>query len=362
MSEDAWRPVAAVRAALRPPSGESADNENGEACSDHRPLFRRHIHHPFPASDLLVLYKHAMREKSKILVILGPTASGKSGLAVALAKKFDGEVVSADSRQVYRGLDIGTGKITKRETRGVRHHLLDVASPKRAFTVAQYQKLARRALRNILRHGKLPIVCGGTGLYIDALLHNTAFPAVPPNLKLRRELEKESAEKLFARLRKLDPRRAETIDRHNKRRLIRALEIVLTTGKSIPRHSNILQNVGMFETLKIGVGLPKEELRKRINARIQNWLRHGLLREVKNLRKSGLSWKRLDELGLEYRYPALYLQGKISREEMIRKMEVETWRYAKRQMTWFKRDKEIIWTKNKKEAISLASNFLAAGQ
>lgn len=301
-----------------------------------------------------------MPEKSKIIVILGPTASGKSDLAVNLAKKWNGEVISADSRQIYRKLNIGTGKISKREMRGIRHHLLDIASPRRAFTVTQYQNLARRALKNILRRGKVPIICGGTGFYIDALLYNVSFPNIPPNPKLRKKLEKELPDKLFDQIKKLDPSRAKTIDPHNKRRLVRALEIILATGKPVPKYTKKFKPIDATPNniLKIGILLPKEKLREKINSRIRKWLKMGLLREIKNLRKSGLSWKRLNELGLEYRYPAMYLRGKISYEEMVRKMEIETWRYAKRQMTWFKKDKNINWVKSKKEALSLASKFL----
>ena len=343
------------------------------------------------------------------MIILGPTASGKSELAVGLAKKFNGEVISADSRQIYRGLDIGTGKIPRDRPnairmksnrkrmfdknsrsfasnsgeylhRGIRHHLLDVASPKRIFTVAQYQKLAGRALQQILRRGKLPIICGGTGLYIDALLYNTSFPAVPPNPKLRRELEKEPAEKLFARLQKLDPRRAANIDRHNKRRLVRALEIVLSTGKPIPSlitarggqarlsASGGNRRISNFDILKIGVRLPDKKLKQRIHTRLIKRIRQGMIGEAEKLHRGGLGWRRMEELGLEYRYLARYLQGKISKEEMVRQLGKEIRRYAKRQMTWFsarggsamggKRDKKIHWIQKPQEAIGLTLQFL----
>lgn len=306
-----------------------------------------------------ISYNHIMPKKSKILVILGPTASGKSDLAVALAKKFNGEIISADSRQVYRGLSIGTGKITKREMQGVRHHLLDVASPKRVFTVVQYQKLARRALRDILRRGKVPIICGGTGLYIDALLYDIPFPNVPPNPKLRRKLEKESAENLFAKLQRLDPHRAKSIDPHNKRRLIRALEIVTLAGKPVPplkTHSRSSQNI---EVLKIGLRPDNQILKPRINQRLRQRLRRGMIEEAKRLHRQGLSYRRMEGLGLEYRYLARFLQGKISKAEMINQLEKEIWRYAKRQITWFKRDKEIHWLKNAAGAEALVRQFLA---
>lgn len=289
----------------------------------------------------------------KIIAVLGPTASGKSDLAVTIAKKIGGEVISADSRQVYRGLDIGSGKITRRGMRGVRHRLLDVASPRGLFTVARYQGLARRAVKDILRRGKVPIVAGGTGLYIDSLLYNTPLPEVAPDQKLRAKLEKNTVAELYARLKELDPRRAANIETKNKRRLVRALEIVLATGKPVPALGERKPTYGNI--LKIGIALPAETLKKRIHARLVKRLKQGMLREVSILHNAGLSWKRLDDLGLEYRFASRYLRDMISREEMIRLIESESWKYAKRQMTWWRKDKEIIWVKNEREALALVN-------
>lgn len=304
------------------------------------------------------------RVKPKIIVILGPNASGKSSLAIELAKKFGGEVISADSRQVYKGLNIGSGKITKKEMRGIPHHLIDVVSPKNppvgGFTVSDYQKLAKKAMEKIISRNKIPIICGGTGLYIDALIYNHAFPSAPPDPKLRRKLEKKSAEELFKRLKKLDPKRAAVIDRHNKRRLVRALEIVLKTKKPVPP----LKKESAYDALKIGVKWPDEKLKARIKERLLSRLKSGMINEVKKLHSpptgGAVSWKRLYDLGLEYRYISLYLREILSKEEMTEKLEKETWHYAKRQMTWFKRDKEIIWLKKpaKKEAMGLVKEFL----
>ncbi len=284
----------------------------------------------------------------KLIVILGPTASGKSDLAVSLAKKFNGEVISADSRQVYKGLNIGTGKITKKEMRGVKHHLLDVASPKKRFTVSDFVHSTNQAIAKIVESKKIPIVCGGTGFYIDALLGDKQIPEVPPNEKLRKELEKRSAEELFEILQKLDPERARTIEKQNPRRLVRAIEICKELGR-VPKFE---ARNPKYETLKIGVKVGEKELKIRINKRIQKWFRQGLLKEVQNLHKKGLSWKRMGEIGLEYKIVAGFLKShpkeKVSKAafdtlQLKKEMSEKTWAYAKRQMTWFKRDKNTIW-------------------
>ncbi len=282
--------------------------------------------------------------KQKIIVILGQTAAGKSALAVKMARKIGGEVVSADSRQVYKGLDIGSGKITKKEMRGVPHHLLDVASPKRRFTAAQYQKLAMAAIKKILARGKTPIICGGTGLYIDSITKGIVFPEVPPNQAMRNLLEKKGADELFKLLRKIDPKRAKNIDAKNKVRLVRAIEIAKKLGRVPPLPSRAEGNpASKYEFMKIGLKLPENELKRKIKKRLLARMKEGMVSEVRKLHEDSLSWRRLEELGLEYRYVAQYLQKKISREEMLSKIKTESWRYAKRQMQWFKRDKEIKW-------------------
>jgi tRNA dimethylallyltransferase len=309
--------------------------------------------------------------KPKIIVILGPTASGKSELAVKLAKKFNGEVISADSRQVYKGLDIGSGKITKKEMRGIKHHLLDVASPKRIFTVSQYQKSARKVIKEILKKGKIPIICGGTGLYIDAVVYNWQLPEIPPQPELRKKLGKLATEELFKKLQKLDPRRAENIDKNNRRRLIRALEIVMITGRPIPPITILSKRSSEkdseFEILKIGIKKEAEELKQLIRKRLIKRLKQGMIEEVKNLHeKQKVSWRRLDDLGLEYRYVSRYLRNMMSRprsrasslrgrQEMISAIEKESYKYAKRQMTWFKRDKNIHWIAETEKAIGLVN-------
>ena len=293
--------------------------------------------------------------KNKLIAIVGPTASGKTGLSIKLAKKFNGEVVSADSRQVYRGMDIGTGKVTKKEMQGIPHYLLGVVSPKNRFTVSQYQKLALRAIRNIQKKNKIPFLVGGTGFYIQSVVDGIIIPEVKPDWKLRKKLEKKSAEELFLTLKKLNPKRAKNIDRYNKRRLVRAIEIVLKTEKPIPA---LKKSPLPYPVLIIGVKKDFPELKKLIRKRLFGRLRQGMVAEVQKLRKSGVSWKRLEEFGLEYRYIALHLQKKLSYQEMVEKLQKEIEHYAKRQMTWFKRDKKIKWVKSCKEAEPIVKRFL----
>ncbi|MFA5095196.1 MAG: tRNA (adenosine(37)-N6)-dimethylallyltransferase MiaA [Candidatus Paceibacterota bacterium] len=263
----------------------------------------------------------------KVIVILGLTATGKSDLAVKIAKKVDSEVISADSRQVYKGLDIGTGKITKKEMKGIPHYLLDVVNPKRKFTVAEYQKKAIYAIAEIIKKGKIPIICGGAGFYIDAITKGMIFPEVPPNLKLRRTLYPKSAITLFEYLKKLDPKRAKNIDKNNKVRLIRAIEITKTLGK-VPK---IMKDYPSYKFVKIGLYLPPNELRKKVEKRVKKMFKDDLLNEIKKLKKAGISQKRLKELGFEYDNPTY--------EKVVK----ETLKYTKRQMTWFKRDRDIKW-------------------
>jgi tRNA dimethylallyltransferase len=302
----------------------------------------------------------------KIIVILGPTASGKSDLAVKIAfwlsskeikKEFaieGGEIISADSRQVYRGMDIGTGKITKEEMKGIPHYLLDVSSPKRNFTVAQFVDLAKKAISKIFKKKKIPIICGGTWFYIYALVDGYTFPRVKPDWKLRKELEKKSEKKLFEELKKLDQERAKTIDPHNKRKLIRAIEIVKKIGKVPPLKKQPLP----YPVLFLGIEKNFSELKKLIEKRLLKRLKQGMIEEVKKLRESGVSWKKLESFGLEYEWIAKYLQGKIEKEEMIKKLQKDIEKFAKKQIKVFKKDKRVIWIKNEKKAKRIARKFL----
>jgi len=280
-----------------------------------------------------------MKEKKiKIIVILGQTATGKSDLAARIAKKLNGEIISADSRQVYKGLDIGSGKITKKETRGVPHYLLDVANPKRQFSVAQYKKLADNKIIKIYKTRKIPFIVGGSGFYIQAIVDGLVLPKVKPNNKLRKKLEKKSAKELFSMLKKLDKNRAKKIEKDNPRRLIRAIEIAKALGK-VPK----LKTNSKYETLQIGLKLSDKKLKNNIHKRIVSRIQSGMISEVKKLRAESVSWERLESFGLEYRFIARYLQGKIKKEEMLNKLETEIWHFAKRQIRWFKKDARIKW-------------------
>lgn len=276
--------------------------------------------------------------KPQIIVIVGPTASGKTSLSIELAKKLNGEVVSADSRQVYKGLDLGTGKVTKTEMDDIPHHLLDVANPQETYTVTDYVRDARKEIADIIARGKLPIIVGGTFFYVDALLGRSIPPEVEPNEVLRAELEKKSEEELFSLLTEKDPERAETIDKDNKRRLVRALEIIDALGK-VPT----AQSEELYDATIIGISISKEKLKENIHKRLIDRLDKGMIEEVKNLHANKLSYERMYELGIEYKYIAEYLNEKITKEEMTKQIELKSLQYAKRQMTWLKRDKEIRW-------------------
>lgn len=275
--------------------------------------------------------------KPKLIIITGPTATGKSDFAVRVAKEIGGEIISADSRQVYKGLDIGSGKITETEMQGVPHHLLDITGPQNVVSVDQYKRLAHKKIKEIIERGNTPIICGGTGFYIDAVTKGMSFPEVPPNEELRKELEEKTTEELFTQVESLDSTRAKTIDAKNRVRLIRAIEIATALG-----HVPEIKSEHPYDTLFIGLDLPDEVLKEKINIRLFARI-SPMLEEIKNLNENGLSWKRMIALGLEYRYGAMCVKEKISQEEMISKLQTEIWKYAKRQRTWFKRNKKIVW-------------------
>jgi len=276
--------------------------------------------------------------RKKLLVICGPTAVGKSSLAVQIAQRYNGEVVSADSRQVYKGLDIATGKITEKEMQNLPHHLLDVVDPQKPFSVHDYKQHADAVIANIHNRDKLPILCGGSGFYIQAVVDDLAFPDVPPNEDLRSKLREYSTERLYEKLKEKDPRRAKNIDENNPVRLIRALEIVDELGK-VPT----LEKQQRFDSFQIGLKRPDKELKQRIIARTKERLENGMIEEAQELQKKGLSLKRLRDLGLEYKHLADFLESNISKQELFKNIVRSDWQYAKKQRTWFQKDDRIQW-------------------
>lgn len=291
----------------------------------------------------------------KLIVVLGPTAVGKSDMAVqiALALKTQGkhagnpkgiyrsaEIVSADSRQIYTGLNIGAGKITKKEMCGIPHHCLDILSPKRRklFSVAEFQTHAFKAIDDILSRGVVPILCGGTGFYIDAIVDGIILPEVKTDMQLRKKLETHSTERLVKMLEKLDADRLAEIDQQNRVRLIRSIEIAKALGK-VPKLIKKIQ----YETLLIGLDIPKEDLMNKVHTRAIKRLKQGMIAEAKHLHEDGVSWKRMKQLGLEYGLLAELLQNKLTREQFIERLKIETWQYAKRQRTWFYKNGDVKW-------------------
>lgn len=288
-------------------------------------------------------------DPERLIVLLGPTACGKSGLAVEIATIVGGEVISADSRQVYRGLDIGTEKITLAEMKGVPHHCIDIASPRRSFSVEQWRRHAERAVAGCMRRGNVPILAGGTGLYVDALVFGTQFPAVKPNTTLRKRLSRMSTENLFSMLTDLDPERARTIEAQNPRRLIRAIEVATALGKVPP----LAHRRALYPVTWIGIAPPFATVEERIATRLDRALGSGLVDETRMLREDlHLSWTRIDELGMEYRVCARYLRGEIPEHALRDTLVSEVRRYAKRQMTWLKRYDEVPWYESAGSALS----------
>ncbi len=328
----------------------------------------------------------------KIIVIVGPTASGKTDLGLVLAKKYNGEIVSADSRLVYSGMDIGTAKpggqwsstvilgesskaardlsdngqrffLRRRNDRltyvvdGIPHHLIDIVNPDQEFSLADYKKMAVDAIDDILQRGKLPIVVGGTGLYVWALVDNLDIPKVAPDNALRKELESKSLPEIVQMLQEKDPESAARIDLKNPRRVMRALEVVMASGQSFARQQT--KSEPLFNALQIGLEVPKEELYKRIEARVDAQIEAGLVEEVKSLVDAEYSWELPSMSGIGYRQIGMCLRGELSLSEAVELLKRDTRQYAKRQLTWFKRDKRIQWVRELDETERLVDGFLS---
>jgi tRNA dimethylallyltransferase len=308
------------------------------------------------------------KTSKKLIVVLGPTATGKTKLAVFLASKFNGEIISADSRQVFRGMDIGTGKdltdyVVNQDKKKITipYHLIDVVSPKTEFNVAKYQRLAYLAIEDILSRGKVPILVGGTGLYLDAVIYGYDFASQSSKkelIEIRKKLAKLNLKQLLKKLEKVDPETFKVIDQDNRRRVQRALEIYYQTGQRKSELSS--RKKTDYESLILGIKFPLEEIYQKIGRRLKERIDEGMIEEVKKLHDRGVSWQRLDGFGLEYRYVSRYLRGIITKVEMLEQLEREIRRFSKRQLTWFKRNNDINWLigDNLKEKMAQAEKMV----
>jgi tRNA dimethylallyltransferase len=278
----------------------------------------------------------------QLIVVPGPTASGKSALGIALAQRFHGEIVSADSRQVYRGLDIGTAKVTAEERALVPHHLLDVADVQEIYTVSQFQQQAIAAINDIAARGSQPFLVGGSPHYIQAVVDNLDIPAIPPQPALRAELEARPLAELLAQLEELDTQSAVIIDRNNRRRVIRALEVCLTSGKPFSEQRRVA--APLYRSLLLGIQWPREELYRRIDRRVDERMQLGMVQEVRTLLDKGVSHERLEALGLEYRFISRWLRSEFPSEEaMAERLKFAIHDFTRRQLTWFRKDTRIVW-------------------
>ena len=286
--------------------------------------------------------------KPKVIVIVGPTASGKTATSIEVAKKLNGEIVSADSMQIYKEMNIGTAKPTIDEMGGINHYMLDIVNPNEEYNVSKYKVDAENAIEEILAKGKVPIIVGGTGLYVNSLVDSIEFSDVKEDLEYRKECleiaEKQGAQFLHDELRKIDEEAAEKIDANNVRRVIRALEIYKVTGKTKTQLDKVSRKEPKYEYRMYGIEWDREILYERIEKRVDIMVEEGLIEEVKNLlQKYVLSKTSIQGLG--YKEVIEYLENKVTYDEMIEKLKMETRRYAKRQLTWFRRDRRICWCK-----------------
>ena len=286
-------------------------------------------------------------DKHKVIVICGPTASGKTKLSIELAKKINGEIVSCDSMQIYKNMSIGTAKPTKEEMQEIKHYLIDCVSPEKRYSVADYKKDAISAIKEIISKGKVPIIVGGTGLYLESLLYNIEYNEIEVNLKYREELEKiekkEGLESLYTKAETIDSEAMQKISHNDKKRIFRILEIYNSTGKTKTElEIESRKNEPEYNYLLFGITMDREKLYERINLRVDFMIKEGLIEEVKALKTK---YKQLPTAmqGLGYKEVVEYLENKISKEEMIEKIKQETRRYAKRQLTWFRKYDNLIW-------------------
>jgi tRNA dimethylallyltransferase len=294
--------------------------------------------------------------KQKAIAIVGTNASGKSAAAVSLAGESGGEIISADSRQVYRKLDIGTGKLTAAEMRGIPHHLLDLVDPGGRFSVADFQRLSYALIDDLSSRGKVPFIAGGTGLYVRAVVEGYELADAPPDFARREELEKLGTSELHELLRERDPEAAALIDSRNRRRIIRAVEMAERGAEYRTSHVNRPR----YDFLQLGITWPREVLRQRIEQRLRTRLDDGMIDEVRALLACGVSLEWLDGIGLEYRFVGRYLQGGYaSRDELFSELAVAIYRFAMRQLAWFRRDQSITWLDTSGDYLAQARQLIA---
>ena len=285
--------------------------------------------------------------KPKVVVICGPTASGKTALSIELAKKINGEIISCDSMQIYKDMNIGTAKPTKEEMQGIKHYLVDYVLPTKRYSVADYKRDAEKSIKKILEKGKVPIIVGGTGLYIDSLIYNIEYPEIKFDEQYREKLEKEVEEKglenLYKEAKKIDPIAVEKISKTDKKRLLRILEIYHATGKTKTEQEIISRrNEPKYDYKVYALLWDREKLYDRINLRVDLMIKQGLIEEVKSILEKYNTFPTAMQ-GLGYKEVVQYLNGELTKEEMIEKVKQETRRYAKRQMTWFRKNKQTVW-------------------
>ena len=292
-------------------------------------------------------------QKEKVIVICGPTASGKTALSIELAKQINGEIVSADSMQIYKDMDIGTAKPTKEEMQGIKHYLIDFVSPDERYSVADYKQDAKKAIREILKKGKVPIIVGGTGLYIDSLIYEIEYPNIEFDEKYREKLEKEVEEKgleeLYEKAKEVDVEATKKISKNDKKRILRILEIYHATGKNkTEQEIESRKKEVEFDYKVYALNWDREKLYERINKRVDIMIEQGLIEEVKNVYEKYNEFPTAMQ-GLGYKEVVEYLENKTTKEEMVEKIKQETRRYAKRQMTWFRKNKQTIWLNAEEE-------------
>lgn len=285
--------------------------------------------------------------KPKVIVICGPTASGKTTLSIQLAQKINGEIISSDSMQIYKDMNIGTAKPDQREMQGIKHYLLDFVEPNQRYSVADYKKDAENAIEDILQKGKVPIIVGGTGLYVDSLIYGIEYPNIEFDENYRKELErrveKEGLEKLYEKAKKIDPQAMKKISRNDQKRILRVLEIYNATGKTkTEQEIESRKNEVKYDYRVFAINMDREKLYDRINKRVDIMIQKGLIEEVENLLKKYNEFPTAMQ-GLGYKEVVEYIQGKVLKEDMIENIKRESRRYAKRQITWFKKNKQTIW-------------------